>query len=283
MMRPRQWTKNLLVFAGLIFAGNIAHLESLLISTAAFILFCLASSSVYLFNDIVDLRSDRDHPLKSRRPLSRGAVSVVSAGSMSAVLALLSAGGAFLLRPGFGAVIVSYLLISLLYCLIFKRVVIVDVFIIAAGFVLRAVSGAVVLGIFISPWLLICTVLLALFLGLGKRRHELILLEGKAARHRQTLGEYTEPLLDHMISMVGAAAIVTYCLYTFFSETAASHPYWLMATIPFVIYGILRYLYLMHVRKEGGSPEMLLLSDLPLAIDILLWGSTSAAILVMTR
>ncbi|HYA99885.1 MAG TPA: decaprenyl-phosphate phosphoribosyltransferase [Ktedonobacteraceae bacterium] len=274
-MRPRQWTKNLALFVGLVFAQQLFTLRSFERAFIAFAVFCLASSSIYIFNDLLDLERDRLHPTKSIRPLAKGDVSISWAIVTIAILLLGCAGLIALityipiLQPDIYAslgganalfilTVVSYLLLMVLYSLWLKHVVLLDVFIIASGFVLRILAGAVVIPVMISPWLYVVTILLSLFLALSKRRHELILLQSEANSHRQILKEYSLPLLDQLITIVTAATIMAYSLYTFQGPTGNHR---LMITIPLVIYGIFRYLYLIHMRTEGGNPEEVLLRD----------------------
>ncbi|HWZ20388.1 MAG TPA: decaprenyl-phosphate phosphoribosyltransferase, partial [Ktedonobacteraceae bacterium] len=274
-MRPRQWTKNLALFVGLVFAQQLFNVTSFERAFVAFVVFCLASSSIYIFNDLLDLERDRQHPTKSKRPLASGNLpvswAIVSIGIMilgCAGLTLLifnipiqqtdifaSLGGANVL---FALTVASYILLMALYSVRLKHIVLLDVFIIASGFVLRILAGAVVIPVMISPWLYLVTILLSLFLALSKRRHELVLLQGEASNHRQILKEYSLPLLDQLITIVIAATIMAYSLYTFQGPTGNHR---LMITIPLVLYGMFRYLYLMHMRMEGGSPEEVLLRD----------------------
>ncbi len=274
-MRPRQWTKNLALFVGLVFAQQLFSLTSFERASIAFVVFCLASSSIYLFNDLLDLERDRQHPIKSKRPLASGDLpiswAIVTIGililSCAGLILFLfsiptqqidvfaSLGGANVL---FALTVATYLLLMVLYSVRFKHVVLLDVFIIASGFILRILAGAVVLPVMISPWLYLVTILLSLFLALSKRRHELIFLQDEASNHRQILKEYSLPLLDQMITIVTATTIMAYSLYTFQGPTGNHR---LMITIPLVLYGIFRYLYLMYMRKEGGSPEEVLLRD----------------------
>ena len=275
LMRPRQWTKNLALFVGLVFAQQLFTLTSFERATVAFLVFCLASSSVYIFNDLLDLERDRQHPVKSKRPLASGKLpvswAIVTLGTLLLVCAVLtilifripiqpidifaSYGGANTL---FALTVVAYLLLMALYSLWLKHIVLLDVFIIASGFVLRILAGAVVIPVMISPWLYLVTVLLSLFLALSKRRHELVLLQSEASNHRQILKEYSLPLVDQMITIVIASTIMAYSLYTFQGPTGNHR---LMITIPLVLYGMFRYLYLMHIHMEGGSPEEILLRD----------------------
>lgn len=274
-MRPRQWTKNLALFVGLVFAQRL--LNPLLFERAAiaFVAFCLASSSIYLFNDLLDLENDRQHPKKKYRPLAAGTLPVswakMAIGLLWLVCASLttllffiptaetnlfdSLGGANVL---FAATVAAYLILMILYGLRLKHVVLLDVFVIAAGFALRILAGAVVIPVSISPWLYIVTIMLSLFLAFGKRRNELVLMEDQAGNHRQILKEYNLPLLDQMITIVTAATIMAYSLYTFQASTGNHR---LMVTIPLVLYGMFRYLYIVYVRKDGGSPEEVLLRD----------------------
>ncbi len=274
-MRPKQWTKNLALFVGLIFAQQLFTLTSFERAFVAFVVFCLASSCIYIFNDLLDLERDRQHPIKSKRPLASGDLpiswAVVTIGLLllsCAGLTLLifrmpiqqtdifaSLGGANVL---FTLTVVTYILLMALYSVRLKHIVLLDVFIIAGGFVLRTLAGAVVIPVMISPWLYLVTILLSLFLALSKRRHELVLLQGEASNHRQILKEYSLPLLDQLIMIVVAATIMAYSLYTFQGPTGNHH---LMITIPLVLYGMFRYLYLMHMHMEGGSPEEVLLRD----------------------
>jgi 4-hydroxybenzoate polyprenyltransferase len=279
-MRPRQWLKNLVVFAGIAFAQKLPQADLLLRTIAAFALFCLASGGVYLFNDILDKEKDKAHPLKRRRPIASGVVPVKVAG-LCAGAALI---GAFLggqaISIQFGWVVLGYGVLMLSYSLLLKNMVVIDVLTIAAGFVLRAVAGAVAVNVGISSWLLVCTVFLALFLSLSKRRHELVLLDNKAQFHRRSLVEYSPALLDQMISVATAGTVIAYSLYTMSAETVAKFGTTKLGyTIPFVLYGILRYLYLVYRKDEGGSPERALLADLPLLLDVAAWITAVALIL----
>ncbi len=271
-MRPNQWVKNLLLFAGLIFSRNLLDFQMLTKTFYAFFLFCLLSSSVYIMNDLLDLKNDRAHPLKSKRPIASGKLNVFSALFFVIALSFLSLFLSFYLSTNFFIVGLSYFALNLAYSKYLKHIVILDVMCIAAGFVLRAVAGAVVIDVTISAWLVVCTTLLALFLGFGKRRYELVLLEDKANAHRKILTEYSLYFLDQLISVVTASTVVAYAFYTLSPEVqqklGVSH---LELTIPFVLYGIFRYLYLIHQKEGGGSPSRLLLTDFPILIDIFLW------------
>jgi 4-hydroxybenzoate polyprenyltransferase len=279
-LRPAEWTKNLLVFAGLLFGRRLFDPASVVDAVAAFVVFCALSGVVYLVNDVADRDSDRRHPLKSRRPIASGALLVPLA--MGAALGLGSAAlaSAFVIGPAFAAVAAAYLALQVLYSFLFKHIVIIDVLTIAIGFVLRAVGGAVAVHVEISHWLLVCTILLALFIALAKRRHEIVLLAADAATHRPILGEYTPYLLDQMIGVVTASTLISYIFYTISPETQAKFgTAWLGLTIPFPLYGIFRYLYLVHQREGGGSPADLLLTDRPLLACVALWALTVAVII----
>ncbi len=272
-LRPEQWTKNLVVFAGLLFGGRLLDVRSALAALGAFAIFCGLSGAIYLCNDVADRDADRAHPLKRRRPLASGALSPGTALTAAALLILLALVASVAISPALGWASAAYATLLALYSVALKHLVIIDVLAIAAGFVVRAVAGALAVQVPISEWLLVCTTLLALFLALSKRRHELTLLAGDAAGHRPILEEYTPYLLDQMIGVVSASTLVAYSFYTISPETAAKlGTSRLDVTIPFVLYGIFRYLYLVHQRREGGSPSALLLTDRPLLLCVGLWG-----------
>jgi 4-hydroxybenzoate polyprenyltransferase len=280
-LRPRQWIKNGFVFAALIFDGQLTNLPALIDTTIGFVLFCLASSSVYLVNDIRDLEEDRLHPTKRSRPLPSGRIPISVAWAAAAVLAAVSIGGGFLLQPAFGWIVLAYIGLFLLYSFRLKHVPILDVFAIAAGFVLRVAGGVVLITVMrFSPWLYVCTTLIALFLGFGKRRAELQLLTGNAGQHRRVLDGYTIPLLDNFIIIVSGATVMAYSLYTFSAENLPDN-HLMMLTIPFVMYGIFRYLWLIHVESAGGAPDELILTDRPLMLTVLLWGLASVGVLYL--
>jgi 4-hydroxybenzoate polyprenyltransferase len=282
-MRPKQWIKNGFLFAGLIFTLDHRHpLGDLYLVLAGFVLFSLLSSSVYLLNDIADRQQDQLHPKKRYRPIAAGQLDPVLAGWCAVFLSGGSLVGSLALDRGFGLIACLYFLVTLAYSFWLKHVVIVDVLTLASGFVLRAVAGALVISVRISPWLLVCTTLFALFLGLAKRRHELLLLAGDAGRHRKILDEYSITMLDQMITIVTSSTLMAYCLYAFSSPTAMGHR-WLMLTIPYVIYGIFRYLYVVQKKGGGGSPATDVLEDAPLLVNLLLWVVTSMAIMVGSR
>jgi 4-hydroxybenzoate polyprenyltransferase len=279
-LRPGQWTKNLLVFAGVLFARELFNPAALARAVAAFVIFCALSGAVYLVNDIADRGNDRQHPHKARRPIASGALSVTLAGWAAACLAIAALGSAFALGVPFGAVAAAYVVLNLLYSGSLKHIVIIDVLTVSIMFVLRAAAGAVVIGVVMSHWLLVCTILLALFLSLAKRRHELVLLAAGATTHRPILGEYSSYLLDQMIAVVTASTLVAYIFYTISPETELKFgTEWLGLTIPFPLYGIFRYLYLVHRREGGGSPADLLLTDRPLLACVALWAA--AVILIV--
>jgi 4-hydroxybenzoate polyprenyltransferase len=271
-LRPEQWTKNLFVFAGLLFGMRLSDPRGIAASVAAFAVFCALSGAVYLVNDIADRENDKLHPLKRKRPIASGMLSVPAAAVATVVLSVGALISAIAISPSFGIVAVAYLVLLFAYSARLKHIVIVDVLMIAAGFVLRAVAGAVAVDVPIGHWLLVCTTLLALFLALSKRRHELTLLAEGAASHRPILGEYSPYLLDQMIGVVTASTLMAYALYTTSSETAEKFGTDRLAwTIPFVLYGIFRYLYLVHQRRGGGSPAAMLVTDLPLLTCVALW------------
>jgi 4-hydroxybenzoate polyprenyltransferase len=283
-LRPEQWSKNLLVFAALIFAQQLFDPTAVRAAASAFAIFCALSSVVYLINDVADRDSDRRHPLKGRRPIAAGAVSVPAALTTAAVIGTAAVGAAFLLDTGLGIVAVSYLALMALYSGWLKHIVIIDVLTISAGFVLRAAAGAVAINVAISHWLFVCTILLALFISLAKRRHELVLLADGATSHRRILGEYSAYLLDQMIAIVAASTLIAYTFYTISPETVEKFgTSRLDLTIPFPLYGIFRYLYLVHRREGGGSPAELLLNDRPLLACVTLWAGAVVLIIYGTK
>lgn len=270
-MRPRQWTKNAFVFGALVFDRQLFIPESFLRTLAGFVLFCLVSSAVYIFNDLVDLENDRQHPEKRHRPLPSGQLSPRLALIAAFLLLVIAIGLGVLLSPAFSGVLVTYVVMMLAYSRWLKHIPILDVLTIAAGFVLRVHAGVTLIQVErFSPWLYVVTTLLALYLGFGKRRAELAMLVENAASHRRVLDGYTLKLLDQYILLVSGTTIVAYSLYTF-SAPNLPPDHTMMLTIPFVLYGIFRYLYLIEVEHEGGAPEEILLSDRPLQIAILLW------------
>ena len=279
-LRPEQWTKNLLVFAALLFARRLFDPAAVLQALAAFAIFCGLSGAVYLLNDVSDRESDRQHPVKRHRPIAAGHVSAPTAVAWALVLTALGLSLAFWLHTGFGITAAAYLMLQAAYTRVLKHTVILDVMAIAFGFVLRAVAGGLVIGVPISDWLVICTLLLALFLGLSKRRHELTLLAAGAAGHRRILEEYDPYLLDQMIAVVAAATLVAYIIYCLSPETTARFgTHWLVLTVPFPIYGLFRYLYIVHRKDGGGNPSEMLLTDRPLLSCVGLWGLTVVAVI----
>jgi 4-hydroxybenzoate polyprenyltransferase len=279
-LRPGQWTKNLVVFAGLLFGRRLFDRVALVEAVAAFVVFCVVSGVVYLVNDIADRESDRLHPLKARRPIASGALPVPIAAAAAVALGSVGLVAAYAIGRPFAGVALAYLCLQILYSGPLKHIVIIDVLTIAIGFVLRAVGGAVAVNVEISHWLLVCTILLALFIALAKRRHEIVLLAGSAPTHRPILGEYSPYLLDQMIGVVTASTLISYVFYTISPETQAKFGTpWLGLTIPFPLYGIFRYLYLVHQREGGGSPADLLLTDRPLLACVALWALAVALII----
>jgi 4-hydroxybenzoate polyprenyltransferase len=279
-LRPSQWTKNLIIFAALMFGQRLLDPRSVAYSVAAFVVFCALSGVVYLLNDVADVEADRQHPIKMHRPIASGVLPVGVALTTAAALATVALGVAFWLRPLFGVLGAVYLALLALYSGPLKHVVIIDVLTIAIGFVLRAAAGAVVIGVAMSHWLLILTILLALFLALSKRRHELVLLADGATSHRPILQEYSPYLLDQMISVVTASTLVAYAFYTVSPETVEKFGSNLLGlTLPFPLYGIFRYLYLVHQKEGGGSPAEMLLNDRPLLVCVALWAVAVAVII----
>src|SRR5215475_80124 len=272
-LRSRQWTKNVLLLAGIVFGRRLFDLHAVAQAGLALVVFCILSGVVYLLNDVADRDQDRGHPLKMHRPVASGALSITAAVGIAGVLGVGGLAGAALLGWRFFALSATYVVMFALYSAYLKHFAIVDVLVIALGFVLRAAAGAVAVNVEISHWLLVCTFLLALFMALAKRRHELVLLADVASLHRRSLGEYEPGLLDQMIAITAAAALIAYVLYTTSSETELRFGTQLLGlTIPFPVYGIFRYLYLVHRRDGGGSPIDLLLLDRPLLTCVVLWG-----------
>lgn len=277
-MRPKQWTKNIFIFAALIFDGKLFQPVPLVNTLIGFVVLCLLSSAVYLINDCADVNADRAHPVKRNRPIARGDVPIPLAIAWAAVLIVVSLAVAFTLNLTFGAIALVYLVTATLYTFKVKHVVILDVIFLAAGFVLRVAAGTPLVDAErFSPWLYTCMALLALLIGFGKRRAELIELGGRSTT-RAALDHYSLPLLDQIIAIVTGALIVSYTLYTFFApQLPANHA--MMLTIPFVVYGLFRYLYLVHVKGEGGAPDELALKDRPLQITFALWALAAIAVL----
>lgn len=283
-MRPKQWTKNVLVFAALVFDAKITNSTYFVRTVIGVFIFCLVSGVVYLINDLTDIEKDRQHPKKRHRPLAAGRLPIRVAQLAIVVILLICLPLAFLIVPLFGGIVAGYLVLQIAYSFLLKNIVIVDVLTIAAGFVLRVAGGAaLVQAERFSPWLYVCTVLLALFLGLSKRRGELVLLQENANSHRAILEEYSLPMLDEMISVVTATTVLAYALYTF----DPGNPHLpksnaMMLTIPFVLYSIFRYLYLIHQKGETAPPDEVLLKDRPLQFTIGLWGLTVLGLLYLS-
>ncbi len=280
-MRPRQWIKNVFIFAALVFDEQLLSLGPLLNTIFGFILLCLGSSTVYLINDLADLEQDRLHPVKRLRPLAAGALSVRAAQIAAVSLFIISIAAGFALNTTFGAILLTYLILNLFYSFWLKHIPIIDVLVLASGFVLRVAAGVALITVQrFSPWLYMCTTLLALFIGFGKRRAEMVLLADGADSHRRVLDGYTIPFLDQLIVIVSGTAIIAYSLYTFSAQNLPENNL-MMLTIPFVVYGIFRYLLLVNVQNAGGAPEELVLTDWPLLVTVLLWGATAVIILYL--
>ena len=279
-LRPEQWTKNLLVLAGVVFGGRLLEPRAVAIAAAAFAIFCALSGAVYLFNDLADREADQNHPLKRERPIASGRLATTTAVIAGVILGGGGVIAAFLIGAQFGIIAATYMAALLLYSLALKHVVILDALMIAAGFVLRAIAGAVAVAVPIGHWLLVCTTLLALFLALSKRRHELVLLADGATDHRPILEEYSPYLLDQMIGVVTSSTLIAYAVYATSADTAARLGTGKLGlTIPFVLYGIFRYLYLVHQKRGGGSPAAMLLTDRPLLVCVALWAASVIALL----
>ena len=279
-MRPRQWVKNLLVFAGLIFSQNLFNPVDVARAFAAFVLFCLLAGAVYIINDLADRENDQRHPQKRNRPIAAGKLKPVPAAAAAALAVIVALVAGFLLDWRFGAISLAYFVMEVAYSFWLKQLVVLDVMIVGAGFAFRAVAGTYVVNVQISPWLFVCTILLALFVAIAKRRHELLFLENGGISHRSVLGKYSETLLDQMIAVATSSTVIAYCLYTIAPETVAKfRTHNLILTVPFVLYAIYRYLYLVYRKDLGGSPERALLSDPPLMVTILLYLASVVAIL----
>ncbi|HOE01655.1 MAG: decaprenyl-phosphate phosphoribosyltransferase [Anaerolineaceae bacterium] len=272
-MRPRQWTKNAFIFAALVFDRKLLNLHAFLQTLAAFVLFCLLSSSVYLINDILDRESDRAHPIKKNRPIASGDLPVGLALATGILLLLVSLIGAFLLSHGFFFISLVYFTLNLIYSIWLKLIPIIDVLVIASCFVLRVAAGVSVIEVQrFSPWLYVVTTLLALYLGFGKRRAELaVLVNDSPQSHRKVLSGYSIQFIDQLITVVSATTIISYSLYTFSAPNLPEN-HSMMLTIPFVLYGIFRYLFLINKHNAGGEPEEILLKDRPIQLTVLLWG-----------
>jgi 4-hydroxybenzoate polyprenyltransferase len=282
-LRPNHWIKNVFVFAALVFAQQLNDAAAVARSAAAFVVFCLLSSAVYLLNDILDREADRAHPVKRERPIASGQVSVGAAGTLSVILAVAGLAGATALGTGFATVAVAYVSMNIAYSLRLKRIVILDVMLVAGGFLLRAWGGAVVLDVEMSHWLILCTGLIALFLGFVKRRQE-IAGEAPTETTRPILREYSLPFLDQMIAIVTSSTLLAYALYVFSAEVAEKlGTRYMGLTLPFVLFGIFRYLYLVHQRGKGESPTEVVVRDGPLLATFLLWGLACLVALYVLR
>jgi len=272
-MRPLQWYKNLVLFVGIIFALRVSSLDMWLKAAGAFIIFCLLSGGEYIINDLLDVEKDRQHPKKSKRLIASGRLKAKYALASAVLLIAAALAGAYLLNPKFFAISVAYLLLVLSYSLLLKNIIIVDVLVISVGFVLRAIAGCWAISVFVSPWLILCAFLLALFMALGKRRHELSLLGKDAKNHRKILEGYTISMLDQMITITTSALVMSYSLYTFLIDNV-----YMMITIPFAVYGIFRYILLLEAKEFGDEPEMLF-SDRPMLATLTIWFILSFVIL----
>jgi len=270
-MRPHQWIKNLLVFAALLFTAQFTNLSLLWHTILGFFALCFTASGIYLVNDILDRERDRHHPTKRNRPIASGRLPLPLAWLGAVGSATLGLGLAFWLRAPFGVIVLVYAIQSTLYTLYLKQIPLLDVGIIALGFLLRAVSGAVLIDTSISPWLIICTFFLALFLGFAKRRHELVSLGEDAVNHRGALGDYSTTMLEHLLTICLGLALQSYAIYVILSETAKAHPN-LWYTLPVATYGLLRYFFVVHRYDAGGSPEKLIITDKHIALSVLVWG-----------
>ncbi|OGO81143.1 MAG: phosphoribose diphosphate--decaprenyl-phosphate phosphoribosyltransferase [Clostridiales bacterium GWC2_40_7] len=273
-MRPRQWTKNGFVFAGLIFSKSFFNVDAILRVILAFFLFSLVSGALYIINDVIDREKDLHHPVKCKRPIASGRIHIAGAMITALLIIVVSLSASFYLDVKLFSILLAYSVLVFAYSIKLKNIVILDVIILSMGFVLRTAGGAVVIGVWISPWLILCTTLLALFLALIKRKNELRVLADGAANHRKILQEYSPELIDRMLSVVTSTTLMSYSLYTF----SAGKSSYMMLTIPFVLYGIFRYQYLTSARDMGGSPELVLLQDKPLLIDIVLWAAACVVI-----
>ena len=283
-MRLQQWIKNFFLFAALIFSGNLFNKTDVLLTLEGFLFFSLIASSIYIINDISDIEKDKLHPEKSNRPLPSGKLNITTATAVAILLIIVGLGGSFYLAKEFCFIVLAYLTINVVYSFGLKNTVILDVMTISAGFVLRVIAGAVLINVPTSEWLIICTMLLSLFLGFNKRRHELTLLQSHADNHRSVLQFYSPYFLDQMIGVVTACTVMSYALYTISEETVKKfHTKSLIYTLPFVLYGIFRYLYLVHKEDEGGNPTKLAVSDKPLLFNIILWIITASFIIYGLR
>jgi 4-hydroxybenzoate polyprenyltransferase len=283
-IRPQEWIKNLLVFSGLVFSRSFFEHNYLLFSIGGFVAFCFISSGIYIFNDICDLEKDKIHPTKKNRPIASGNLNINIARIAMILLFVFGTTLALYLSFPFAIAIAIYLSLSLAYSLGLKNAVILDVLIISSGFVIRAIAGALVLHVEVSAWLVLCTSMVALLVGFGKRRHELVLLEENAGSHRASLNDYSLQFIDSMMTICAGAAVVCYALYTMADDTISRFQTRnLLVTLPFVIYGIFRYLFLIHKRKQGGDPVQLLFRDKPTLLNLLLWIITVCLVIYLPK
>jgi 4-hydroxybenzoate polyprenyltransferase len=276
LMRPKQWIKNFFVFAAIIFSGNFLNISLLNSNLLTFALFCLTSSSIYIINDIVDIEKDRAHPTKKFRPLPSGKITVSASLVCCAIIVAAVAVISYkYLDIRITGIYMLYFVVNILYSFILKNIVIVDVMTITLGFVLRVASGGYATGVQVSTWLFLCTILLSLFLALNKRKSEIITLKEGSVSHRKILEEYSVSSIDKMLTTVTPSILMAYCLYTFSSTQSRT----MMLTIPFVLYGVFRYEYLIDKENAGGKPEDVFTKDIPFLINILLWGFSILAII----
>ncbi len=283
-LRVYQWTKNLLVFAAIIFAGELLNTTAIINSILAFFSFCFAASSTYIFNDLMDIEKDRLHPDKSKRPIASGEISIQTAVVLSLILAVFSFILAYILGPKFIGILLVYVFLTVSYSLLWKRFFLVDVLVLSLGFVTRAIAGAVAINVIFSNWLIVCTLFLALFLSLGKRRGELLILKDDAENHRSVLVYYTIEYLDQLLLIVSAGALISFTIYTCSQEVVERlHTDQLYLSLPFVIYGLFRYLYLVRYQGEGSDPTKVLLTDKPIAICVTLWALTNIGLIYSGR
>jgi len=281
-LRPQQWVKNGFVFAALIFSQSLTRWDRCREVILAALVFCLISSTAYVLNDILDAPEDRHHPTKKLRPIAAGRISATRAGIAGVLLGIVALAEAWRLDSRFFGIVVAYLALNALYSIVLKKIVLVDVFIVAAGFLLRVIGGGLVIRVAISPWLIVCTTLLALFVALSKRRHELVLLGDHASDHRAILAKYTPYFLDQLISIVTASTVVSYALYTLSPDVQSKFPgKRLEITIPFVLFGIFRYLHLVHHDQQGGNPARVLFTDPVLLSVVLMWAASVILIIYL--
>lgn len=284
VLRPYQWVKNGFVLLPIVFAGKLGDLDAVLRVAAAFAIFCVAASSVYIANDLVDLEADKLHPVKKLRPLARGHLSPQEGLLFSFILAIAAVGSGFALNFGLGVCLGTYIAGNLLYTQVLKRLVILDVMCLGLFFLLRVIAGAVVISVNVSEWLLICSAILALFLGFNKRRHEILIAGKQAGDHRKVLDQYSIYFIDQMVSVLTASTVIFYTLYTVDDRTVEHFgTNGLLFTVPFVYYGIFRYLYLVHKRRQGGDPSRIILKDKMLQLNIIFWLTTAIGVIYFLK